>query len=65
MDVYVKKTSSDDPKPSDDSKSDSGKKSGKNVKTGIVDTKAGAYCAVFILSIAGIAALGFKRKINL
>lgn len=63
--VYVKKTSSDDPKPSDDSKSDSGKKSGKNVKTGIVDTKAGAYCAVFILSIAGIAALGFKRKINL
>ena len=41
------------------------KKSGKNVKTGIVDTKAGAYCAVFILSIAGIAALGFKRKINL
>lgn len=65
VDVYVKKTSSDDPKPSDDSKSDSGKKSGKNVKTGIVDTKAGAYCAVFILSIAGIAALGFKRKINL
>lgn len=65
VDVYVKKTSSDDPKPSDDSKSDSGKKSGKNVKTGIVDTKAGAYCAVFILSIAGVAALGFKRKINL
>ena len=66
VDVYVKKAFPDDPKPnpSDDSKSDSGKKSGENVKTGIVDTKTGTHCAVFLLSIAGIAALGFKRKMN-
>lgn len=36
----------------------------KSVKTGLTDTTTGAYCAVILLALAGLGALGFKRKFN-
>lgn len=37
---------------------------GGNVKTGVTDTQTGAACAAVFLGIAGLAALGFKRRFN-
>ena len=37
---------------------------GDNVKTGVTDTQTGAACAAVFLGIAGLAALGFKRRFN-